>query len=119
MPKYFHKPVPYCFKTIANWSNIQIFSPFSPGVNFLTALEKDEQKITVEQQIIKSNNSLGVSCSPQKPSEGCSREFIDITENTASVLMFFREKEAPADIAAIFREIKWTWTVILHSMGET
>ena len=119
MPKYFHKPVPHFFRPIANWSNIQIFSPFSLSLNFLPALEKDEQKITVKQQIIKSNKSLGVSCSPQKPSEGCSREFTDIMENIASVLVPFREKEAPADIAAIFREIKWTWTVFLHSMGET
>jgi len=40
-------------------------------------------------------------------------------ENIASVSMPFREKEASVDIAAIFREIKWTWTVILHSMEET
>lgn len=40
-------------------------------------------------------------------------------ENTASVLVPFGEKEAPTNITAIFREIKWTWTVTLHSMGET
>lgn len=92
---------------------------FSLGLNFLPALEKDERKMAVEQQLIKSNNSLGVSCSPQKPSEGCTREFTDIMENTASVLAPFREKETSADIAAIFREIERTWTVILHSMGES
>lgn len=85
----------------------------------MASLKKDEQEITVEQQIIKNNNSSGLSCNPQKPSEGYSREFTGIMENTASVSVPFREKEAPVDIAAIFREIKWTCTVILHSMGET
>lgn len=94
---------------------------FSLGLSFLPALEKDEQKIAVEQhvELIKSNNSLGARCSPQKPSEGCTREFADIMENTASVLVPFREKETSADIAAIFREIERTWTVVLHSMGES
>lgn len=47
-----------------------------------------------------------MSCSVQTPSEGCLREFTDVMENTASVLVPFREKETSADIAAIFREIK-------------
>lgn len=79
---------------------------------------KDEQKITVEQHISKGNRSIGVSRRLQKPSEGCSGEFTDIMESTASVLVAFRGKEPPEDIATIFREIKWAWTVILHSMRE-
>lgn len=49
----------------------------------------------------------------------CSKEFTDIMENTASVLVLFGEKEASTNITAIFREIKWTWKIIPHSMGET